>query len=73
MDLQAEKLKLVQAVLDIGDIKIIKEVEDLLKSHDHDPFDELTGEQQQAVYKSLEKLDKGERIPHQDAMARLGL
>jgi len=73
MDLQAEKLKLVQAVLNIDDINIIKEVEDLLKSHDHDPFDDLTEEQQQAVYRSLAQADRGETISHEEAIARLGL
>jgi hypothetical protein len=73
MDLQAEKLKIVKEVLAIEDIDLIKEINNLLKSRNHDWFDDLSEEQQQAVMKSLEKLDKGEGIPHEEAMARLGL
>jgi hypothetical protein len=73
MDLQAEKLSLVQAILDIEDISIIKEVKNLLKKKEHDWFDDLSEDQQQAVMRSLEKLDRGEGIPHEEAMARLGL
>lgn len=73
MDLQAEKLKIVKEVLAIEDISLIKEIKNLLKSRSHDWFDDLSDEQQQAVMKSLEKLDRGEGIPHEEAMARLGL
>jgi hypothetical protein len=73
MDIQAEKLKLVQAVLNIEDIDLIKEVEDLLTSRNHDWFDDLSEEQQHSVLTGLEQLDRGEGIPHNEAVARLGL
>ena len=73
MDLQAEKLSLVQAILDIEDISIIKEVKNLLKKKEHDWFDDLTEEQQQDVIIGLEQADRGETITHEEAIARLGL
>jgi hypothetical protein len=73
MDLQAEKLKLVQAVLNINDVSLIKEVEDLLKSRNHDWFDDLSEDQQQSVIRGLEQADRGETITHKEAIARLGL
>jgi len=73
MDIQAEKLSLVQAILDIEDISLIKKMKKILKKKEHDWFDDLTEEQQQAVMRSLEKLDRGEGIPHEEAIARLGL
>jgi predicted transcriptional regulator len=73
MDLQAEKLKLVQAVLNINDAVIIKEIEDLLKSHSHDWFDDLNEDQQQSVIRGLEQADRGETVTHREAIARLGL
>jgi hypothetical protein len=73
MDLQAEKLSLVQAILDIDDISLIKEVKKILKKKEHDWFDDLTEEQQQDVIIGLEQLDRGEGIPHEEAIARLGL
>jgi hypothetical protein len=73
MDLQAEKLKLVQAILNIDDVDMIKKVKQIFKKSDHDWFDDLTEKQQQSVMKSLEQLDRGEGIPHEEAIARLGL
>jgi len=73
MDLQAEKLKLVQAVLNIQDISLIKEVENLLEGRHHDWFDNLSEEQQQSVLTGLEQADRGEGISHEEAVARLGL
>jgi len=73
MNLQAEKLKLVQAVLNINDIGIIKEVENLLKTRNRDRFDELSEDQQQSVLRGIEQADQGETITHDEAIARLGL
>lgn len=73
MDIQAEKLNLVKAILDIEDVSLIKKVKKLLKKSDHDWFDDLTEEQQQGVMRGLEQADRGEGIPHEEAMARLGL
>jgi hypothetical protein len=39
----------------------------------HDWFDDLTEEQQKSVVRGLEQLDRGEGIPHEEAMLRLGL
>jgi plasmid stabilization system protein ParE len=55
MDLQAEKLKLVQAVLNIDDIGLIKEVENLLETRHRDWFDDLNEDQQQSVLRGLEQ------------------
>lgn len=73
MDLQAEKLKLVQAVLNIEDIDLIIEVENLLKRNNPDWFDKLNKDQQQSVLRGLEQADRGETISHEEAIVRLGL
>jgi hypothetical protein len=73
MDLQAEKLKLVQAVLNIDDIGLIKEVENLLETRHRDWFDDLNEDQQQSVLRGLEQADRREGISHEEAVARLGL
>lgn len=73
MDLQAEKLKLVQAVLDIEDIGVLKKVRKLLKKQGHDWFDDLTDEQQQSIMRGIKQADMGDVIPHAEAMKRLGL
>ena len=73
MDLQAEKLKLVQAVLNIEDINLVKAVEEFLIGQEMDWFDELSDDQQASVMRGLEQADRGETISHQEAIARLGL
>jgi len=75
MDIQTEKLALVQAILDIEDIGLIKKVKKLISKYavSVDWFDDLTEEQQKSVMRSLEQADRGECIPHEEAMARLGL
>lgn len=73
MDLQAEKLKLVQAVLNINDIGLIKEVGHLLKTRNRDWFDDLSQDQQQSILRGIEQADRGETITHDEAIGRLGL
>lgn len=73
MDIQAEKLNLVKAILDIQDVSLIKRVKKILKKNDYDWFDDLTEEQQQGVIRGLEQADRGETITHEEAAARLGL
>lgn len=77
MNLQAEKLKLIRAVLDIEDMSLLKEIKCLLKTKKEeqspDWFDDLTEEQRQSVDRGLAQADRGERIPHEEALKRLGL
>ncbi len=73
MDIQAEKLELVQAILNIDDVSVIKKIKNLLKKREHDWFDDLTDEQQESIKRGLEEADRGEFISHEEAMAKLGL
>ena len=73
MDLQAEKLRLVQAILNIDSLKLIKEVDAVLSNREEDWFDELSEDQQQSVLRGLEQADRGYTISHKEAIARLGI
>jgi hypothetical protein len=73
MDLQAEKLKLIQAILNIDDINLIMGIESLLKIEGPDWFDAMSESQQQSVLRGLEEADRGEIISHKDAIEKLGL
>jgi hypothetical protein len=73
MDLQAEKLKLIQAILNIDDINLIMGIESLLKIEGPDWFDAMSESQQQSVLRGLEQADKGELISHKEAIEKLGL
>ena len=73
MDIQAEKLKLMQAVLNIEDINLVKAVEEFLAGQELDWFDDLSHDQQQSVMRGLTQADKGETTSHKEAIARFGL
>ena len=74
MDIQAEKLSLVQAVLNIEDMSLIQDIKNLLEdSQTDDWFDDLTEEQQQSVIRGIDQADRCETISHAEAVARLGL
>jgi len=73
MDIQAEKLELMQAILNMDDISLINEVKELIskRAESHDWFDDLTDEQQQSIARGLEQADRGEFIAHEEAIAKL--
>jgi hypothetical protein len=75
MDIQAEKLELVQAILNIEDISLIKKVKKMISKRVEpaDWFDDLTEDQQQSIARGLEQADRGEFISLEEANARLGL
>jgi hypothetical protein len=73
MDLQAEKLKLIQAILNIDDINLITGIESLLKIEGPDWFDAMSESQQQSVLRGLEQADNGEVISRKEAIEKLGL
>jgi hypothetical protein len=73
MDIKAEKLKLIQAVLDIEEMGLRIDLQNYISSYGDDWFDGLREDQQQSVMKSLEQADRGEGIPHEEVAKRLGL
>ena len=73
MDIQAEKLSLMRSILDIEDMSVIRELKSFFKQREHDWFDDLSEEQQESVDQALAELDRGEGIPHEEAMRWLGL
>ena len=73
MDLQAEKLKLIQAILNIDDINLIMGIESLLKIEGPDWFDAMSESQQESVLRGLEQAERGETISHKEAIEKLGL
>ena len=73
MDIQAEKLELMQAILNIEDIGLIKKVKKLLSkpTESHDWFDDLKEDQLLSIERGLEQADRGEFISHDEAIAKL--
>ena len=73
MDIQAEKLELVQAILNIEDIDLIEEVKKLIFEREvaHDWFDDLSDEQRASIDIGLEQADRGEFLSQEAAAAKL--
>lgn len=72
MDLQAEKLNLLQSILNINDEGLIMDIKAFLSDRKTDWFDELSKEQQKDVLEGLEQADKGETISHAEAIKLFG-
>lgn len=75
MDVQAEKLWLVEHFLKLNDVRLIqalrKIVEVALESQEveEDFWDELTDEQKRRIEHAIQQANKGETIPHKEVMA----
>ncbi|WP_295655101.1 hypothetical protein [uncultured Mucilaginibacter sp.] len=73
MDLQAEKLDLLQAIISTNDESLIRDIQSLLKNRDADWFDELNSEQQADVLEGILQLDNGKSFDHEEAKKRFGM
>ena len=73
MDIHAEKIELVKAILNIDDITLINDLKALIKNDANDWFDDLSEEQQLSVRRAITQADNGKTVSHQTAMSRLGL
>jgi len=72
MDLQAEKLNILQTIMSINDEGLIMDVKAFLSDRKKDWFDELSEEQKGDVIEGLKQADNGESIPHADVIKLFG-
>lgn len=70
MDVQAEKLTLIQWLADLEDIEILQKIISLKKSKEEDWWSELNAEERSEIEIGIDQADKGEVISHSDAMAK---
>jgi|21_taG_2_1085346.scaffolds.fasta_scaffold16271_2 hypothetical protein len=68
MDLQAEKLSLLEWLAGLNDPKTLKEFITLKKSKEVDWWDEMSEDERAAIDEGLAQLDRGEGIPHEQVM-----
>ena len=73
MNMQAEKLKLIQMLLETKDKELIQQVKALLSIHqkDADFWDEMPDTIKESVERGLRQSEAGEGIPHEKAVKRL--
>jgi len=68
MDLQAEKLNLLQAIMNTNDEGLILDVKAYISNRKADWFDELGAAEQKDVLDGLAEADRGETVPHDEAV-----
>lgn len=72
MNIQAEKLNVLQQIINSDDIGLIKDIKSLISNRELDWFDNLSKHQQADVKEGLAQLDNGQSFSHEDAKKRFG-
>ncbi|MEZ2337183.1 hypothetical protein AB6735_16175 [Mucilaginibacter sp. RCC_168] len=72
MDIQAEKLSLLQTILNSNDEGLIMDVKAFLSGRKADWFDELGTEQQKDILEGISEADRGETVPHAEVVKLFG-
>jgi hypothetical protein len=72
MDIQAEKLSLLQTIMNSNDEGLILDVKAFLSGRKADWFDELGTEQQKDILEGISEADRGETVPHAEVVKLFG-
>ncbi len=72
MNIQAEKLNVLQQIINTDDMGLIKDIKTLISNRDLDWFDHLSESQQSDVQEGLNQLDNGQSFTHEEAKKRFG-
>jgi hypothetical protein len=70
MNVEAEKIKLAQAILSIDSEVILKHVKAVLSSYQTDLWDELPDDVKASVTRARTQLKNGEGVPHKEVMKK---
>ena len=70
MDIQAEKLRLIEWLASLRDSKTISELIAFKKSKETDWWDEISLEEKAEIEEGLAQADRGELVPHKQVMAK---
>ncbi len=73
MDLQSEKLNVLQQIINSNDESLIRDIKSLITSRDFDWFDGLSKHHQNDVLEGINQLDRGETFSHEEAKKRFSL
>jgi predicted transcriptional regulator len=72
MNLQEEKLNVLQHIINSDDVDLIKDIKSLISNRDMDWFDTLSKAQQNNVAEGINQLDNGNFFSHEEAKKRFG-
>ncbi|MEX2567831.1 MAG: hypothetical protein WD431_17925 [Cyclobacteriaceae bacterium] len=70
MDIQTEKLQLIEWLAGLNDTKIINEFISLKKRKEGDWWERITSEERSEIEEGLAQADKGEVVPHKEVMGK---
>ncbi len=72
MNIQAEKLDILQVIMNSNDEGLIMDLKAFLSSRESDWFDALSENQQKDVLEGLDQADRGDVVPHEEAVKLFG-
>ena len=70
MDIQAEKLQLIEWLARLNDATTLKRFIALKKEKEKDWWDHLSAEEKAEIEEGLAQADRGELLPHKEVMAK---
>lgn len=70
MDIQAEKLRLIEWLASLKDSSTISELIAFKKSKEADWWGEISSEEKSEIEEGLAQADRGEVVPHKQVMAK---
>ena len=70
MSFEAEKLNVLQQIINSDDVKLIKGIKSFISNRDMDWFDTLTNAQQDDVNDGINQLDQVKFFSHNEARKR---
>ena len=70
MDIQAEKLHLIEWIARLTDASIVERFISLKKEQEKDWWDDLSLEEKSEIEEGLAQADRGELVPHKEVMAK---
>lgn len=70
MDIQTEKLQLIEWLARLNNTAVIKRFIALKKEQEKDWWDQLSKEEREEIEEGLSHADRGEVVPHEEVMAK---
>ncbi len=70
MNIQAEKIAIAKALLNVNSESILKQVKAILTGYKADLWDELSEEQKSSVKRARQQLTRGEGKSHKEVMKK---
>jgi predicted transcriptional regulator len=71
MDVKATKLELVKMILDTEEESTLEQVKMILEESQNDWWDAIGDNEKAAIDEGISQLDRGEGIPHEEAMKKM--